>query len=134
MALVREKHNNHIMAILFPVVLTVAGIVYYVLDPTIPNTWAPRCPVKMATGHNCPSCGIQRAFHCLLHGDFATALHYNYFLVISIPFLLVVIIASWYNFNHKLDWLNRIVCNRYVLISYVLLYFIWWILRILLDI
>ena len=122
------------MAILFPVILVVAGTVYYVLDPTQSNGWAPRCPMKMLTGLNCPSCGIQRALHCLLHGDIASALHYNYFLILSIPFALAVIAASWYNFGHRLDRLYTLVCNRYVLIAYVVLYFAWWILRNILGI
>ena len=125
----KSAHQKHIMAILFPVILVVAGIVYYVFDPTIPNTWAPRCPMKMLTGYNCPSCGIQRALHCLLHGEIAEALHYNYFLILSIPFALLAIAASWYNFNHRLDSLYHFICNRYVLITYIVLYCLWWIIR-----
>lgn len=117
------------MSWLFPVILVVAGIVYYVLDPTQPNTWAPRCPLKLLTGWDCPSCGTQRAFHSLLHGDILTALHYNLFMVISLPFALLVVLASWYNFNHRFDRLNHMLCNRYVLIAYIILYFMWWIVR-----
>lgn len=51
--------KKHTMAILFPAILVVAGIVYYVLDPTVENSWAPKCPMKLLTGFDCPSCGVQ---------------------------------------------------------------------------
>ena len=121
--------KKHTMAILFPAILVVAGIVYYVLDPTVENSWAPKCPMKLLTGFNCPSCGVQRAFHCVLHGNLSEAIHYNLFLVISIPLAFAVMLASWYNFNHVFDRIERFVCNRYVLIAYIVLYFLWWILR-----
>lgn len=129
----KEVLKKHKMAILFPIILVVIGILYYTFDPTIPDIPFPKCPMKFITGYNCPSCGIQRAVHCVLHGEFMEALHYNLFLTISIPFAIIVILASWYNFNHVFDGLNKLICNRYVLITYIILYFSWWIIRNILN-
>lgn len=129
----KENLKKHKMAILFPIILVVLGIIYYNMDPTASNSFFPKCPMKFITGYNCPSCGIQRAIHCVLHGEFQKAIQYNLFLTISIPFAFIVIIASWYNFNHVFDGLNKLVCNRYVLITYIILYFSWWIIRNILN-
>jgi hypothetical protein len=32
--------------------------------------WFPRCPYKLATGLDCPTCGITRAFCAFSHGRF----------------------------------------------------------------
>lgn len=127
-------HGKSIMPILFPAILVVAGIVYYAFDPTTPVNWFPKCPFHLLTGYQCPACGIQRAMHCLIHGDIISALHYNYFLVISLPLLTLAILAEWYNYHHVFDWANRLIYNRYTLSSYIILFFIWWILRNILGI
>ncbi|RKV71031.1 MAG: DUF2752 domain-containing protein [Alloprevotella sp.] len=44
---------------------------------------------RSATGYSCPGCGAQRAIHSLLHGHFAEAISYNYFLPFVAVFLLV---------------------------------------------
>jgi hypothetical protein len=61
-------------------------VVYYKFNPAKYGLF-PKCPFYLITGLNCPGCGSQRAFYCLLHGNFAAALHYNLLLVLSIPFL-----------------------------------------------
>lgn len=125
----KEIFKRHKMALLFPVILVMAGIIYFVFDPTKTNLPFPKCPMKFITGYDCPSCGVQRAMHCLLHGEFLNALHYNYFMIFSIPLLILVILASWYNFNHIFDRLYKLVCNKFVLFTYIVLYFAWWIIR-----
>lgn len=49
------------------------------------HTLMPLCPLKMLTGLSCPICGIQRAAHAFLTGEFAQAFRYNYYLVVAIP-------------------------------------------------
>ena len=44
----------------------------------------------MLTGWDCPACGGQRALHSLLHGRVGEALHFNPFLVVSVPYFLAV--------------------------------------------
>ena len=54
----------------------------------------PKCLVKQLSGLSCPACGIQRALHAFLHGDFGAAIRQNYFLVIALPYALCLFV-SW---------------------------------------
>ncbi len=47
----------------------------------------PQCVFHRVAGLDCPGCGSLRALHALLHGDLAGALHFNLFLVLSLPLL-----------------------------------------------
>lgn len=122
------------MPILVPAVLAMAGIVYYVFDPSNTELSFPKCPFHLLTGYQCPACGIQRAFHCLMHGDIMQALQYNYFFIVSIPLCVLAIMAEWYNYSHRFDWAEKIVNSKYTLISFAILFVLWWILRNILGI
>lgn len=39
--------------------------------------WFPRCPYKLGTGHDCPTCGVTRAFCAFSHGHFAEGVKFN---------------------------------------------------------
>ena len=62
-----------------------AGILFF-CDPVRVPIY-PQCVFHRMTGLDCPGCGSLRALHALLHGDFAAALHFNAFLVLSLPLL-----------------------------------------------
>ena len=113
--------------------LLAAGIAYYNIDPAT-TEWAPKCVFKMLTGLQCPSCGIQRALHCLLHGDVVAAVRYNPFLVVAVPYAIAAVLSTWYNFGHRLDFLRRIVYSRAALLSFACIFIVWWILRNILKI
>lgn len=66
----------------------------FFLDPSR-YVLMPKCPFKLITGWSCPGCGIQRCLHALMHGRWAEALHYNYFLVYSLPYFLTVVFTEW---------------------------------------
>ena len=51
----------------------------------------PRCPVKWATGWNCPGCGSQRAFMALLHGHPMAAFRANLILPLAMAYLAVML-------------------------------------------
>ena len=82
----------------------------------------------MLTGYDCPSCGVQRAIHAVLHGDFAKAISYNPFFVISVPYFLLVLYSTVFKNSFAVK-LRGIVCHRYALYGYIVLFFLWWILR-----
>ncbi|MCX6151092.1 MAG: DUF2752 domain-containing protein [Ignavibacteriales bacterium] len=46
-----------------------------------------RCPFHSITGLYCPGCGSLRGCYAIIHGDVLKALDYNFFMVLSIPFL-----------------------------------------------
>ena len=122
------KKEKHIMPILFPVILVIAGILYYVFNPSS-DSWFFKCPFHLITGWQCPGCGTQRAIHCLLHGNVMEALRFNAFIVVIIPFLMLMAISEWYNYHHWFDWINRFINNRYTMIALGVLTIGWWVLR-----
>jgi hypothetical protein len=53
----------------------------------------PPCPLHATTGLWCPGCGATRASYLLLHGDVASALHFNALWVVLAPFALYQAVA-----------------------------------------
>lgn len=101
--------------------------VYMSINPAL-SPYLPKCIFHVLTGYNCPACGIQRAFHALLQGDFMGAISYNYFLVIAIPYFIAVAVTTFC----KGKYIN--VVGYYVQhhittkIAFVLIV-MWWIVR-----
>lgn len=116
-----------IIVIVVGVVISLATILYFFVNPEV-SVFMPKCPVKMLTGYDCPSCGAQRAVHAVLHGNFATAISYNPFFVISVPYFILVLYSTVFKSSFALK-VRAIVCHRYALYGYIVLFFLWWILR-----
>lgn len=92
------------------------------------SAFAPKCIFRLLTGYDCPACGIQRALHTAMNGDIATALRYNYFLLISIPYFLAVAITTFW----KADLIVKMgyyVQHPNVVRAILVLIIIWWIVR-----
>ena len=68
--------------------------ILYFFDPSS-HGFYPRCWLYLATGWQCPGCGVLRASHALLHGRVTEAFHFNPMFVLLIPF------AGWF----LLEWL-----------------------------
>ena len=122
-----------IIRIIIPMVILSIGIFYYYVVPEN-CIWIPKCPWWLITGTYCPSCGIQRFLHFLLTGQILEAFCINPFLLISVPYAFLAVLGKWYNINGIFCRLNKILYSRFVLITYVVLFFIWWIIRILFKI
>ena len=116
---------------IFLAVVAVVAIYYYLIPIESHPYLALGCPLKELTGLDCPLCGGQRAFHALLHCEFGKALSYNYFLVIAVPYMLLLMYAgmSKSKFACKLD---KYVSNNYVFFSFFALAIIWMVVRNLL--
>lgn len=71
---------------LFAGVLLLA--LYLAFDPAKVDLF-PSCLIYSTTGYRCPGCGLQRAFHALLHGEVGEAFSYNYLLVVILPLALL---------------------------------------------
>ncbi len=108
-------------------IIAVACLFYYRFDPSS-FAWMPQCPVHLLTGWQCPSCGAQRAFHSLLHGDLAAAFRFNPFLTVSTPYLAAALWGCSSRLPRGLT-LRRLTHSRGVVGSYITLYLIWWVVR-----
>lgn len=118
---------------MIPVCLLAAGIIYHYADPSV-SVLMPKCPIRLLTGLQCPSCGIQRALHEWLHGNVVRGVQYNYFLVLALPYAAAIVVSMWYNFSHRFDRLRKFLFSRAVLLTYVYLFCIWFVLRNVLGI
>lgn len=121
-----------IIKYVIPAIIVMAGIFYYFVDPAR-SVIMPKCPIKMITGWQCPSCGAQRAIHAFLHGNLKEAVQFNLFFIVAIPFLILTVYAVIFYKRDKPSniaiKLYNFVTNRYTLFSYVALYLTWWIVR-----
>lgn len=114
------------------IILAIASIVgamaiYFVVNPAN-SVAAPKCIFRLATGYDCPSCGVQRAIHSLLHLDLYHAFWYNPFLFIVAPYFILLLAVSLCKSRYA-KRLRPYVQHRYVVYVYIALYFIWWVVR-----
>lgn len=65
-----------------------AFVLYKHFNP-LDHPFFPQCPIKYATGFDCPGCGSQRAIHYALNGDFAQAFYQNQLIFVLMPYILL---------------------------------------------
>ena len=78
-------------------VILLAFIVFlavYLFGDPFSQTWWLKCPLHALTGWQCPFCGLQRQLHALLHFRFAEAWWLNPILLLSYPYLLLLLLSS----------------------------------------
>ena len=104
-----------------------AAVIYGMFDPA-DHALFPKCPFLMLTGGlRCPGCGSQRAIHALLHLQFKDAFMFNPLVVISIPFLVLLVTASILKDSHPQFYnkMNSSLISKLLLVIFIL----WWIVR-----
>ena len=111
----------------------VTAIVYYKFNPA-DNGWFPRCPVKLLTGWSCPGCGTQRAMHALLNGNIYEALRYNYFFVISIPYVLALVLSLVLKRQKKHGKISHYVEGQPLVVLYIVCFCSWFVIRNIFEI
>lgn len=84
-------------------VTVLAGATAYLatVNPNQPGHY-PICPLKYATGIDCPACGGLRCVYDLAHGDVAGALDQNLLAVVLLPLFVV-----WMFFALRRRWNNE---------------------------
>ena len=75
-------------------------IIYGKLNPETSNVF-PACPFKSLTGLECPGCGSQRAIHHLLNLHVGSAFAVNALMVLSIPYILLLVVADFFKNRSK---------------------------------
>ena len=48
------------------------------------------CIIKLLTGHDCPGCGLTRAFSALTHLHFVEAYNHNHLIVVVAPIFIII--------------------------------------------
>ena len=108
--------------------IVVLAIVYYRVSPTT-SVFFPKCAFLMLTGLKCPGCGSQRAVHALLHADLASAFAHNALLVLSLPYLALLIGARLYVHRHPASSLRATLENPLAIRTYFIITIAFWIAR-----
>ena len=108
-------------------VVAVAAALYW-LDPSR-YVLMPKCPFKLLTGLSCPSCGVQRAVHALLHGDVLGAIRYNVYLVYAGPYALSFIVQRCVLTGEWRRKVGNFIEDRRLVGFYVVTYFVWFAVR-----
>lgn len=113
-----------VLAIIFTVLLL---LVYMRFNPESCIIF-PKCTFYQLTGLECPSCGIQRALHATLNGDYKKAFLYNPFLLIALPYAIGLTYGKLSNTKYS-NVLWKWLSHKYSVNAYILLYFAWWGIR-----
>lgn len=123
----RIKYNYVLLAALMLMLAMGLGYIYYAFNPDN-VVWFPKCPIYALTGLKCPGCGSQRALHALLHWDIRAALHYNAMLIVSIPYILLSLVASIVNwqgirtqfFGYRACWIVLVIVVLFTIIRNII--------------
>lgn len=115
-----------VIAALVVAVVIAAIAVYKIFDP-MESSIFPRCVFYSVTGLRCPGCGTQRALHAMLTGDFAAAWHYNAFLMVMLPVIVLLLGAEW--LRKRTPRLYVAVNSKWVVALVLVAVMAWWIVR-----
>lgn len=124
---IAKKYKYLTYAIMATILVAVIVYMYYQYDPSY-SSLAPKCIVRQLTGYDCPSCGIQRAIHSLLHLDVERAFWLNPFIFVVAPYIVLLILTTLCK-GEVFCRMRQYVQHRVVIYSYIALYFIWWVVR-----
>lgn len=88
----------------------------------------PRCLIKAITGYDCPFCGFQRSVWAILRGDFVEAFHYNPYIYIISPYIILILLCVL-GLIPRNSRLCRMLYSRTSITTATILTIAWWILR-----
>lgn len=86
-----------------------ATVVLRQVNPYASNSPLPGCPLYALTGLYCPGCGSTRCLYSLVHFDLPGAMAMNPLLVVSLPFLLLMLLHMAGLRPRALDPLMRVL-------------------------
>ncbi|MDR0758050.1 MAG: DUF2752 domain-containing protein [Tannerella sp.] len=109
-------------------VLTAGGIIYFRFNPAT-NVWFPKCPFLLATGLKCPGCGSQRAIHSLLHFDFNSAFSSNALLIVSIPYIILLLAGYIVRHVRPQSPFPFLIQHPTVILCYLVFVLVFWFTR-----
>ena len=120
--------RRRLLILSLPLLLIALTIIYYRVSPTT-SVFFPKCAFLLLTGLKCPGCGSQRAVHALLHADLASAFAHNALLVLSLPYLALLIGARLYVYLHPASSLRATLESPLAIRTYFVITIAFWIAR-----
>ncbi|MBP5258554.1 MAG: DUF2752 domain-containing protein [Prevotella sp.] len=118
-----RRRLAYILSLVF---VAAVSAVYFIYDPSKVNFFPP-CVFYKLTGYKCSGCGMQRAFHSLLHLDISAALGYNAFLVLLSPLLIALLLSPLW--RKRFPAIYAFCSSSVFMIVFVVLTLTWWVLR-----
>jgi len=88
-----------------------AAVVLRHVNPYVSGNPLPGCPLYALTGFYCPGCGSTRCLYSLVHFDLPGAMAMNPLLVISLPFLFLMLLNTAGVRPRVLDPLMRVLAS-----------------------
>ena len=117
-----------IFSICIVLICIIGSIIYFKFNPE-EHLFFPKCSFLALTGLKCPGCGSQRTLHALLHADIRSAFSYNALIILSIPYLIILIVAKvTYFFNPHSKFAVRLQ-HPYIIWSFFIIVILFWITR-----
>ncbi|WP_071592908.1 DUF2752 domain-containing protein [Pleurocapsa sp. PCC 7319] len=77
--------------------------ILYNFNPADPNKIYPPSLSREWGGFYCPGCGMLRALHQLLHGNWQSALRFNPLLIICLPYLIYWITPYFVKYFYRIN-------------------------------
>ena len=121
------------MLILVLIGVAIITILLFFFNP-VETDFAPRCIFKQTTGLSCAGCGMQRFLHAFLHGRFAEAISYNYFIILLIPYSILFCLERLVLTGNIQKRFRKVIEGRIVLGTLIAIVPCWIVLRNLLHI
>lgn len=123
-----KKKAKIIVGICLSAVALFLLYILFKLDPAKTSLF-PRCPFLMITGYECPGCGSQRAIHQLLHLNIVSALKYNAFVVMAIPYLFLALYMEYFGGKVRFPKVYGVLYGKDVAIAVLVFIVLFWIVR-----
>ncbi len=118
--------NKKLIYTIIAVALVAMAMIYFLFDPASTRLF-PKCAFFSLTGLKCPGCGSQRAMHALLHADVWAAFRYNALLVVSLPIVALLLLASLWRKRYPRFY--AALNSTTIITATAIIIVLWWLLR-----
>lgn len=130
----KVNRNTILLAIVAILFVAMAIFFYAKFNPEGSGVRFPKCGFYVLTGYKCPGCGTQRALHHFLHGDFIGAFKQNALAFLSVPYLIMLILAHYsQRFCQKFPRTASALKSYVSTLMAVVAIFVFWIARNIWD-